>query len=108
MYHTILYLKTEDAVTKPVHCLKLLSGSNASVLIRVFYDNGIGSNHSQEFLYDGNGDGTMVSVCKVLSDEMHEAKVVKVDIQATGASDAAWKSQGILIQDVPGGKTLFY
>ena len=108
MYHTIIFFKIEDAVTKPVHCLKLLSGSNASVLIRVFYENGIGSNPSEEFSYDGNGNGTMIPVCKVLSEEMHEAKVTKVDIQANDASDAAWKSNGILVQDIPGGKKSTY
>ena len=53
-------------------------------------------------------DETETTMCKSLKEEFFNKEVVKVDIQRNDVNDAAWQSQGILVQRIPGGKSNFY
>ena len=97
------HLSLENVVTKPFHCLKLLSESNASVNVRVFYENGSETNTSEEFFYDGKGNGCVVTICKLLPESVNDKKVIRVEVEAQNSTDLSWKSRGILVQEVPGG-----
>ena len=99
-------VKSEPMVTKPVHCLRMRSESNAPVLVEILYENGLEANHSEKFFDGGHEEIKEVTICKTLSEEMNDKKVVNVKIRAPDANSAAWKSNGILVQDTPGGKFL--
>ena len=43
-------------------------------------------------------------MCKTLKEELHDRAVIKVDIQQLDLNDDGFKSTGILVQNVPGGK----
>ena len=43
-------------------------------------------------------------MCKTLKAELHDKTVLKVDIQQLDLNEDGFKSIGILVQNVPGGK----
>ena len=43
-------------------------------------------------------------MCKTLKEELHDRAVIKVDIQQLDLNDDGFKSTGIIVQNVPGGK----
>ena len=91
-------------MNNPVHCIKLLSTSDVSVQMRVFYDN-VFTEEGPEVFDDGDiVDENRTTMCKTLKEEYHNKKVAKVDIQKKDLNDAIWRSNGILVQTIPGGK----
>ena len=43
-------------------------------------------------------------MCKTLKEKLHDRAVIKVDIQQLDLNDDGFKSTGIIVQNVPGGK----
>ena len=87
-----------------MHCVKLLSDTQESVRIRVSYDNLVEDNKFEDFLYDGNENSSTITICKILSEEFHGSKVRNVGVQSQNSKIGSWRSRGVLVQDVPGGK----
>ena len=91
-----------------MQCIKLLSESDVSVKVRVFYDDTFGGMLTETFGESDIVDETGTTMCKLLKEDFFDKEVVKVDIQRNDVNDAAWQSQGILVQRIPGGKSNFY
>ena len=66
------------------------------------YDNGIDDH--EVFDNDDIVDKNKTIMCKKLKEELHDRTVIKVDIQQLDLNDDGFKSTGILVQNVPGGK----
>ena len=66
------------------------------------YDNGIDDH--EVFDNDDIVDENKTTMCKTLNAELHDKTVLKVDIQQLDLNDDGFKSIGILVQNVPGGK----
>ena len=97
----------DPIVNKPLHCIKLLSESDVSVQVRVFYEDNFGGLVSETFGGDDIVDEAGKTMCKFLNEMFFDKEVIKVDIQTKDVNDAPWQSQGILVQRTPGG-TNFY
>ena len=94
----------DPIVNKPLHCIKLLSESDVSVQVRVFYEDNFGGLVDETFGDNDIVDETETTMCKSLKEDFFDKEVVKVDIQKKNVNDRPWQSQGILVQKTPGGK----
>ena len=72
--------------------------------IRIFYESSSNDDDPQVFDDDAIVDNNGKTMCKTLSEEYYDKKVSKVDIQQKDMNDTAWISQGLLVQNIPGGK----
>ena len=66
------------------------------------YDNGIDDH--EVFDNDDIVDENKTTMCKTLKAELQDKTVLKVDIQQLDLNEDGFKSIGILVQNVPGGK----
>ena len=66
------------------------------------YDSGIDDH--EVFDNDDIVDENKTTMCRTLKEELQDKTVLKVDIQQQDLNNNGFKSIGILVQNVPGGK----
>ena len=93
---------------RPLHCIKLLTQSKASVVVTVSYSNMTDDVHANEYEYNGDQSKHTNTICKMLPLGFDNAKIYKAEIEQVESSDDVWQSTGVLLQESPSGFRIIF
>lgn len=89
--------------SRPLHCIKLLTQSKASVVVTVLYSNMTDDVFENKFEYNGDQSKHSNAICKTLPMGFDNATIYKAEIEQVKSGDDVWQSTGVLLQESPSG-----
>ena len=89
--------------SRPLHCIKLLTQSKASVVVTVSYSNMTDDVYVNKFEYNGDQSKSINIICKTLPIGFDNANIYKAEIEQVESNDDVWQSKGVLLQESPSG-----
>ena len=94
--------------SRPLHCIKLLTQSKASVVVTVSYSNMTDDVYANEYEYNGDQSKHTNTICETLPMGFDNAKIYKAEIEQVESSDDVWQSTGVLLQESPSGVWIIF